>query len=302
MIRPEECPYRSPSGVVWDTATFRETLEGACARADYVGLRAEQARARAAGRTWDRRRLLRRADRRRLGHPGLAGLDHRHGHRGRDPARGSRRDGHRDLRARVPWPGPRDEPGPGRGRRSSASTLADVRVVHGDTAASPSGTGTYASRSAVLGGGAAILAGRALREKIVAIAAHQLEASAEDIEIDRWAARRQGRGRPHRDLARRGPGGIRRHATPSQGHGAWTGDHTLLRSLLRNGVERHASRRGRGGSVHVRGEPAHSCPRRGLRAHHQPAHRGGTGRRRCRPGRRSGPPRGIGLRIRRGNS
>jgi len=61
--------------------------------------------------------------------------------------------------------------------------MADVRVVHGDTAASPSGTGTYASRSAVLGGGAAILASRVLREKIVKIAAHQLEASPDDLEL-----------------------------------------------------------------------------------------------------------------------
>src|SRR5262245_66585445 len=48
--------------------------------------------------------------------------------------------------------------------------IEDVRVVHGDTDASPYGTGTYASRSLVLAGGAAILARRPVAEKRLAIA------------------------------------------------------------------------------------------------------------------------------------
>ena len=36
--------------------------------------------------------------------------------------------------------------------------VEDVRIVHGDSAAVPGGTGTYASRSTVLAGGAATLA------------------------------------------------------------------------------------------------------------------------------------------------
>jgi carbon-monoxide dehydrogenase large subunit len=61
--------------------------------------------------------------------------------------------------------------------------FADVKVLHGDTAVSPYGTGTYASRSAVIGGGAGILAGRAVREKALAIAAHMLEANADDLDL-----------------------------------------------------------------------------------------------------------------------
>src|SRR5262249_10190407 len=57
-------------------------------------------------------------------------------------------------------------------------------VLYGDTATGPHSTGTYASRSAVLGGGAAILAARAVRDKALTIAAHQLEASAADLTID----------------------------------------------------------------------------------------------------------------------
>lgn len=50
--------------------------------------------------------------------------------------------------------------------------MQDIRVVFGDTAIAPHGTGTYANRSAVLAGGAAILAGRDLRHKALQIAAH----------------------------------------------------------------------------------------------------------------------------------
>jgi aerobic carbon-monoxide dehydrogenase large subunit len=60
----------------------------------------------------------------------------------------------------------------------------DVRVVLGDTAATPySATGSIASRSITVGGGAVVVSAQRLREKIVAIAAHQLEASPGDLEI-----------------------------------------------------------------------------------------------------------------------
>jgi carbon-monoxide dehydrogenase large subunit len=60
----------------------------------------------------------------------------------------------------------------------------DIRVVQGDSDAVPMSTGTYASRSAVLGGGAAKHASRILREKIKKVASHLLEAGADDIEVN----------------------------------------------------------------------------------------------------------------------
>ena len=183
MIRPEECPYRSPSGVVWDTATFQETLDVACAQADYHGLRAEQAEARRAGRY--------------VG-IGVASYVELTGVGSAIPVSPGSTvvTGTEGVTVRV-------DPGGtvtasfgiachGQGHETSLAQvvaaelgvrLVDVRVVHGDTAASPSGTGTYASRSAVLGGGAAILAGQALREKVLAIAAHQLEVAPDDLEL-----------------------------------------------------------------------------------------------------------------------
>jgi carbon-monoxide dehydrogenase large subunit len=59
--------------------------------------------------------------------------------------------------------------------------VEDVRVMQGDSAAVPNATGTYASRSTVLAGGAATLASRTLRAKVFKAAAHLLDAPAEDL-------------------------------------------------------------------------------------------------------------------------
>src|SRR6185437_11334553 len=59
----------------------------------------------------------------------------------------------------------------------------DVRVIQGDSDEVPMSTGTYASRSAVLGGGAAKHASKILQEKIKRVASHLLEANSDDIEV-----------------------------------------------------------------------------------------------------------------------
>jgi carbon-monoxide dehydrogenase large subunit len=59
--------------------------------------------------------------------------------------------------------------------------FAQVRVIHGDTAAIDMGTGTFASRSMMLGGGAAIAAAEQVVEKARTIAAAQLEATVDDV-------------------------------------------------------------------------------------------------------------------------
>src|SRR5262249_19282944 len=59
--------------------------------------------------------------------------------------------------------------------------IEDIRIVQGDSAAVAHGTGSYASRSAVLAGGAAVLASPLLKEKGGRTASHLLEASSEDI-------------------------------------------------------------------------------------------------------------------------
>jgi carbon-monoxide dehydrogenase large subunit len=61
--------------------------------------------------------------------------------------------------------------------------LADVRVRFGDTQSGPYGMGTFASRSAVLGGGAAWKAADIVRGTLLKIAGHVLEVSPDDLDI-----------------------------------------------------------------------------------------------------------------------
>jgi carbon-monoxide dehydrogenase large subunit len=58
-----------------------------------------------------------------------------------------------------------------------------VTVILGDTDATPFGFGAFASRQAVIGGGAAIRAARAVRDKATRIAAHLLEVAPEDLDV-----------------------------------------------------------------------------------------------------------------------
>jgi carbon-monoxide dehydrogenase large subunit len=58
---------------------------------------------------------------------------------------------------------------------------ADISVIEGDTQRTPFGTGTFASRAAVTGGGAVIRAASVVADKIKRIAAHQLEADPDEI-------------------------------------------------------------------------------------------------------------------------
>src|SRR5947199_5735342 len=60
--------------------------------------------------------------------------------------------------------------------------IEQVEIVHGDTGAIPFGMGTYGSRSASVGGTAILMSLNKIKEKGKRIAAHLLEASANDIE------------------------------------------------------------------------------------------------------------------------
>ncbi|MFI6604119.1 xanthine dehydrogenase family protein molybdopterin-binding subunit [Nonomuraea sp. NPDC050536] len=71
--------------------------------------------------------------------------------------------------------------------------VESVRVVLGDTAATPySSLGSIASRALAVGGGALVQAAGKLREKILTIAAHRLEAAKADLELDGSGVRVKG--------------------------------------------------------------------------------------------------------------
>jgi carbon-monoxide dehydrogenase large subunit len=67
-----------------------------------------------------------------------------------------------------------------------------VQVIAGDTAASPLGHGSYASRQTVTAGSALHVAARAVAEKAKAVASAMLEVSADDLEIADGAVRVRG--------------------------------------------------------------------------------------------------------------
>jgi carbon-monoxide dehydrogenase large subunit len=62
--------------------------------------------------------------------------------------------------------------------------MEDVIVQHSDTQGTPFGYGSYGSRTSNVGTGAALKAAAKIREKARRYAAHMLEASPDDIEID----------------------------------------------------------------------------------------------------------------------
>jgi carbon-monoxide dehydrogenase large subunit len=61
----------------------------------------------------------------------------------------------------------------------------DIEVVHGDTDSTPYGLGTYGSRSTPVSGAAAVLVARKLRDRCREIAAHLLEVSPGDLDWER---------------------------------------------------------------------------------------------------------------------
>ncbi len=62
--------------------------------------------------------------------------------------------------------------------------IEDVQVIHGDTALTPMGWGTYGSRTTAVGGAACVLAARRVVEKAHKLAAHLLEAAEADLQFE----------------------------------------------------------------------------------------------------------------------
>ena len=70
--------------------------------------------------------------------------------------------------------------------------MSAVRLVSGDTAVTPVGGGTWASRGLAIGGEAALASSEVLAERILAAAAAMLEVSVADLELRDGAARLRG--------------------------------------------------------------------------------------------------------------
>ena len=168
--------------------------------------------------------------------------------------------------------------------------LESVEVIHGDTMVSPLGMDTYGSRSLTVGGVALWQAAEKIIAKAKAIAAHQLEVDADDIQEDG----RHVHGRRHRpeDDGRRGR--VRRldGAQPARRDGARArGDRGLRPAELQLAGRRAHRRRRDRHRDRLRGSPPLRRGRR-PRRRDQPDDRRRAGARRHRAGGRGSAVRG----------
>jgi carbon-monoxide dehydrogenase large subunit len=170
FIKPEDFPYKTPGGRVYDTGNYAGALDLALEMADYKNLRAEQEQGRAQGK---------------LIGIGVAAYVEICGF-------GPWESGavHVEQSGKVTVLTGSSPHGQGLETMYSqivADNLSipmdQIQVLHGDTAVVPTGIGTFGSRSAVVGGNAVRIAAEEIREKMVKIAANLMEAAPEDIEL-----------------------------------------------------------------------------------------------------------------------
>ena len=175
LLRPDDLPYANPNGMPYDRITPLETFEQALAMLDYDAFRTEQAEARAAGRY--------------LG-VGVSSVRRAVDPRATASTEAKRRRSASSLRAWSTCTSPAVPTG-----NSIETTVVqltadalgvnieDVNTIQGDTAVTGFGAGAAGSRSGSMTAGAVRETATILRERIVAIAAHKLEAAIEDIEL-----------------------------------------------------------------------------------------------------------------------
>lgn len=202
LIRPEEMPYTSAAGPVYDPANYPALLHRLLELTGYERLREEQREAVAEGRL----RGIGIACFLELTGPGASFY-------GVGGAPISAKDG-ATLRLDpdggvVALIGITDQ---GQGTHTTTAQLVagtfgvaleQVRVISGDTLGVPYGGGTWASRGAVVGGTAVIRAARELRRKVLVIAGDLLEAAPDDLELTDGVVTVKGTDRvlPLRELA-----------------------------------------------------------------------------------------------------
>ena len=172
FIRPDRFPYRTATGLTYDSGAYERALDEALERIDYSSLREEQRLRRESGGNllgigiacyveicgfgpWELGSVAVGADGKTTVLTGTSP----HG------------QGHETTWAQI-----------------AADTLqipmAEIVVLHGDTAVVPRGIGTFGSRSVPVGGAAVLESSVSVREGAKEIAAHLLEAAAPDIALE----------------------------------------------------------------------------------------------------------------------
>jgi carbon-monoxide dehydrogenase large subunit len=182
LVSDGEFPYRTAPGIIWDQSAFQECLAAACEKADYLALRRWQEEARAQGR-WVGIGLASYAE--------LTGIGSRIAVAPGMPINTGTETAHIQIDSTGAITAAFGIASHGQGLETTLAqvivdelgcAIEDIEVQHGDSAIVPQSSGTYASRSAVLAGGAATKASRVLKGKVLRAAAIIMDMPVEDLD------------------------------------------------------------------------------------------------------------------------
>jgi carbon-monoxide dehydrogenase large subunit len=186
FIRPDQFPYKSPTGWEYDSGNYRAALEKAMEMIDYRALRKEQAEKRERGELMgigisSFTEVVGAGPSRDFDILGIKMFDSaeiRIHPTGKALARfgtKSQGQGHETTYAQIV-------------AEELGLPAEDIQVEEGDTDTAPYGLGTYASRSTPTAGAAAAIAARKIKAKARKIAAYLLEVGEDDLEwdVNKW--------------------------------------------------------------------------------------------------------------------
>jgi aerobic carbon-monoxide dehydrogenase large subunit len=170
LIREEDLPYRTPTGLVYDSGDFEENLDAALSRADRDGFAVRAAAARAAGK--------------RLGF-GFSVYTEPDGFKDNRVGMEFDPSGHLTVTTTGQTNGQGHETTFAQVAASQLGVPGDsITIVQGDTDRVGRGSGTGGSRTATVVGAAIYHASRDIVQQGQEIAGRLLQASADDIEFD----------------------------------------------------------------------------------------------------------------------
>jgi len=186
FIRPDQFPYKSPTGWTYDSGNYEAALRKAMDMIGYADLRKEQAEKRARGELMgigisSFTEVVGAGPSRDFDILGIKMFDSaeiRIHPTGKAIARfgtKSQGQGHETTYAQIV-------------AEELGIPASDVAVEEGDTDTAPYGLGTYASRSTPTAGAAGAMAARKIKAKARRIAAYLLEVGDDELEwnVDRW--------------------------------------------------------------------------------------------------------------------
>ncbi|MCZ6726158.1 MAG: aerobic carbon-monoxide dehydrogenase large subunit [Acidobacteria bacterium] len=186
FIKPEQFPYKSPTGWEYDSGNYEAALHKAMDMIDYRALRQEQAEKRERGELMgigisSFTEVVGAGPSRDFDILGLKMFDSaeiRIHPTGKATARfgtKSQGQGHETTYAQIV-------------AEELGLPAADIQVEEGDTDTAPYGLGTYASRSTPTAGAAGAMAARKIKAKARKIAAYLLEVGEDDLEwdVNKW--------------------------------------------------------------------------------------------------------------------